>query len=198
MSNTTTKRFLGLLAGAFFSLGVLAQHTDNRTPGKFQGIQVGGAFEVEIIQGSECKVALEVYDAALLPKIRTEVRGGVLHVETKDVEKISGKMKITVTAPSYESIGLSGAAQAVSKGELKSGRMKLNCSGAAKADLALSVDNLDAQASGASHLNLKGKTGSMNVQCSGASHVKAFSFEATNGVLDASGASKVQINVKES
>ncbi|TND08819.1 MAG: hypothetical protein FD123_2035 [Bacteroidetes bacterium] len=199
------KAVLNILATIALATGLVAclparageAKTENRTTEKFSGIEVGSVFEVEILQGADCAVKLDVYDGDLLAKITTEVRKGVLYVETKDIKEVKGKFKVTITAPAYDRIGISGAANAYTTSSIKAANLKLDCSGAAEVKLAITADNVDADFSGASQVELNGSASMVSMDASGASHFNGHGFEINTCKLDASGAAKTELNVSK-
>jgi hypothetical protein len=151
--------------------------TQKREVSDFKGVDVGGIFEVEITSGKE--YGLEVTtDDNLLDHIRTEVRSGVLHIETD--RKISSKsqIRIKVSAPEINDLDVSGVA-------------KVDASG-------LDTESLNVDASGASKLNLSGKATKLTVDVSGATKIDAENLPAVDVNVDASGASSVMVNVSGS
>jgi len=106
--------------------------------------------------------------------IKTEVRDGVLHLET--TERISPKssLLVRISAPDIDSLEASGVS-------------KISLTGVKNS--ALSVDS-----SGASKITVEGSTGTLTVDVSGASNIDAAALQAENASVDASGASNVSVN----
>lgn len=148
--------------------------SENRPVSDFHGIDVSGVFEVEITAQKEFAVEVEA-DDNLLPLITTEVRNGVLHIETERRVSTSSPLKIRISAPDIDRLDVSGAAK-VTLSELKNS--------------GLSVDS-----SGASKINISGETAKLNVDVSGATKVNAEALTAENATIEASGASQVDVNV---
>src|SRR5688572_17649266 len=80
-----------------------ARHADG-----FRGIDVGGVFQVEVTAGKDFSIQVQA-DDNLLPYIRTEVDGGILHIKTTEGIKSGNPLRVFVTAPEIESIEASGA-----------------------------------------------------------------------------------------
>lgn len=146
---------------------------EKRDVAGFTGVDASGVFQVEVVAGKEFSVEVNA-DDNLLPMIKTEVRGGVLHLES--TERISPKVPLLVriSAPDIESLDSSGAS-------------KISLTGVKNS--ALSVDS-----SGASKINIEGSTGTLTIDVSGASNIDAASLQAENANVDASGASHVSVN----
>jgi hypothetical protein len=148
--------------------------TQKREVSDFKGVDVGGIFEVEIVAGKE--YALEITtDDNLLDHVRTEVRNGVLHIETNGKIASKSQIRIQVSAPEINDLDVSGVAK-VDASELSS-------------------ENLNVDASGASKLTLSGRASKLTIDVSGATKIDAESLPAVDVNVDASGASSVMVNV---
>lgn len=191
--------FAAASAGLSSCINAHAQEpkTELRQPGQFTGIEVGGAFEVELVQGGECSVKIEVNDGALLEKISTSVSRGVLHVESKGMENVKGKIRLVITAPAFESAELSGAVSVGSAAILKSEKFHLEASGAARVNLNLDAGSMETEISGASQVELKGRSSSAQIEASGASLLQFASLEIGTCHVRASGASSVSLKVSK-
>ena len=142
----------------------------------FTGVDVSNVFEVDMTAGKDFLVEFHA-DDNLLPYIKTEVRGEVLHIETTEGIKSKSPLRVTITAPEISSINASGASKIAASGVTSS---------------ALEVD-----ASGASKLKISGDVTEVRIDVSGASSVDAESLKSRVASVDASGASKVSVNVSE-
>lgn len=147
--------------------------SEKREVAEFKGVDVSGVFKVEVVAGSDFSVEVNA-DDNLLPMIKTEVRGGVLHLET--TERISPKspLLVRISAPDIDSVHASGAS-------------KISLTGVKNSSL-----NVDS--SGASKITVEGSTGTLTVDVSGASKIDAAGLQAENANIDASGASHVAVN----
>lgn len=146
--------------------------TETRDISDFSGVDVSGVFQVEITAQKDFGIEIEA-DDNLLPLIKTEVRGGVLRIET--TEKISSEhgLKIRISAPDIDSIDASGV-------------VKINLS-------AVKNNDLRVDTSGASKVKINGETASLTIEVSGASSIDAENLKAENANVDASGASHVSV-----
>lgn len=152
--------------------GVIKSET--RQTAEFKGVDAGGIFNVEVTLGKGFGVEVEA-DDNLLEHIRTEVRGGVLKIETAKRLKSDSPIRVRVSAPDLETVEVSGAS-------------KMSVTGVNNA--ALKIDT-----SGASQLKVDGFTSNLTVDISGASKIEASNLKAENASVDASGASSVNLFV---
>jgi hypothetical protein len=149
--------------------------TEIRDVGEFEGVDVGGVFDVEIVAGKDFEVKIEA-DDNLMQYIETEVRGGVLKISSSSHRlKFKTPLRVRVSAPNIESVEATGAS-------------KVSLSALQNSDLRIDT-------SGASRVKLEGATRSLSVEVSGASHVDAEALKAENATVGASGASGVDVYV---
>jgi hypothetical protein len=156
---------------------------------EFTGVDVGGVFTVDITAGKEFGIEVET-DDNLLQYVRTEVRGGILKIDTTERIKPESGIRVRVTAPNIERLNVSGVAK-VFVNDLKNESIDIDTSGASKITVAGTTTDLTIDVSGASKIDANGlKAENANVDASGASHVDVF----VTGRLtsEASGASKVE------
>ena len=168
----------------------------DRTIEAFNAIDVGGAFEVYIRQGSTEELTV-VADDNLLEYITTDVRGGTLDIGLSKSIKNSTELKIYLTVVSLNEIEASGACNIKGKNMLTSTDLSLDISGASNLDLEIDCTNLEIEASGASDAEIGGTATNMEVDASGASTIIATNIKCANAQVDASGASTVKIAVTD-
>ena len=142
----------------------------------FNGVDVGGVFQVEVILGKDYAVEVEA-DDNLHQHIRTEVRGGVLKITSAERLKSESPIRIRVSAPDIDTVEAAGAS-------------KVSIQGVNNSELAIDT-------SGASKVSLEGVTANLKIDVSGASKIEASALKAESALVDASGASSVEIHVTE-
>lgn len=148
--------------------------TEQRDVKGFKGVDVGGAFLVEITAQSDFSVEIET-DDNLLPLIKTKVNDGVLQIETEGRISPTEQVKIRISAPDIERLDVSGAANLTLK--------------------SVKNANLSVESSGASKIKLTGETAKFTLESSGASKVDADDLKTVSTNIDASGASRIEVNV---
>jgi hypothetical protein len=160
----------------------------------FHAIDVGGAFEVELIKSNEEKIIIET-DDNIMPYIKTRVSGGELDIDnTEDINNPT-ELKLTIYYKSIDEIDISGAASLYSADILEASNFEMDCSGASEITLKLDVGSFDADFSGASKMEFEGKVKSAEFDLSGASVLRAYGLEINDLELDASGAATVKVLV---
>ncbi len=181
--------FVPVLLLACGQAGSGTSKTEPRTAEAFSAIEVGGGFELQIRQGSPPSVNL-TGDDNLLPLYRTEVRDGVLHVDT--TEKVRPKVgpKLEVVVSSLTRVGVSGAVSG-SLTDLKGAALALDLSGAADLTLKGAVDSLKIEASGAADIDSTGLDAKVvEIGASGAGDLRVSATETLK--VDVSGAADVK------
>lgn len=150
--------------------------TQNRDVRDFSSIEVGGVFQVEITAQKEFSVQIEG-DDNLLPLVETTVENGRLEISTTKRIKASKPIIVRISAPNIEELQASGASK-VKIADLKNSALRVDMSGASKADLS-------------------GETSELTIDVSGASNVEAEGLNAVTASIEASGASKVAVAVSQ-
>ena len=148
--------------------------TEVRELSGFRKIDASGVFQIEIVAQKDFSVEVEA-DDNLLQYITTEVRRGVLKLETERKLNTSNPIRVRISAPDIEGIESSGAANVVLTG--------LNNAG------------LEIDSSGASKIKVSGETSKLVVDVSGATRVDAEGLTAVDANVEASGASTVELLV---
>ena len=196
---------LGVILNGFFSFGQVGQKffnvsfnkkvkgsgnvvTENRDIRDFKGIDVSGVFQVEITAQKDFDIEIQA-DDNLLPLIRTEVRNGVLHLETEGSLSCDNGLNVRISAPDINQIDASGASK-VYLTDLRSSELRVDTSGASKINLSGETAQLFVEVSGASSVDAENLKADMaDVNSSGASRVSTFAVNDLRA--HASGASKV-------
>lgn len=140
----------------------------------FTQVDVSNSIQVEITARKDFSVEVEA-DDNLLPLVKTEVRNGILRIETDGRYNSRNPIIVRVSAPNVEDLDVSGA----SKVYLSN----------------LHNDSLKVHSSGASKIKVEGNTINLEIETSGASKIDAENLKSENVSVDASGASNVSVSV---
>ena len=207
MNTLNNNRFPVLISLAFISLflssclgcmdGVSGNGnviSESRSIDDFISIDVGGAFEVELIQGDAVALLLEA-DENLMDIITTEVHNGRLEVKTMRPVYRSRQLKATITVKELKDLDLSGAVELWSKGQLSVDHLTLDGSGATEIEMGLDAKKITIGISGAGELDLWGKAEAMDVEISGAADIDAVDLEVVDCRIRISGAGEANVNV---
>ncbi|WP_422082899.1 head GIN domain-containing protein [Ulvibacterium sp.] len=175
--------------------------TIERNTQDYDGLRVGGSFEVELIQGQEGHITLSGEDN-ILEYITTEVQDEVLiikKIDNVDLRPSRGKrVLITIPIESIDAIRLSGAGRLYSHTTLKGDDFKIRTSGSRNLKLSIEARSVIAVSSGSSTIQLDGNTEALEVTSSGSSNVRAYEMLANVVELKASGSSNIRATANES
>lgn len=142
------------------NLGVYAQTEtvellqESRVLEQFSSIEVGGNFNVKIVQNEEYRVLVEAEETHI-GNIRTSILNEVLNIEYAGLRKPSN-LFVTIYVPNLASIRMTGTAELFNEGVFEDSLLKLSAEGAAKITLNLNVTELFTKASGAAEIILVG------------------------------------------
>ncbi len=162
--------------------------TEARDITGFSGVDVSGVFQVDITSQKDFAVEVEA-DDNLLPLIKTEVRDGMLHIETERRISTNNGLKIRISAPDISKINASGVAR-VNLVNVNNNELRSYTSGAAKTTVSGVTAKLLAEVNGASSLDAESlRAEAAEVDASGASSASIFATDELSS--DASGASKI-------
>jgi hypothetical protein len=162
----------------------------------FTRVEVGSAFQVEIIQSSSYSVSITA-DDNLFDFIQVSKAGKTLKIRLKsgyNYQSITTKAKITM--PELYELGLSGATHGSVEGFETPGDFELDLSGASELIGSIAV-NGEAQfnLSGASKLELIGSANNVTIKASGASDLRLADFSIHDADIGLSGASDATVNL---
>ncbi len=185
-----------------FNSGLFAQKdkgnviTQERTVSDFNAIEIGNALEVILSQGDAQIVKVETNEE-LQEFLKTDVDNGILKITQTSKMKNPTKLLVYITVKNLNKVTLTGASELKSETVIKSEKLELNSSGASEISLDLAVNELVSDFSGASEITLKGTAQKHTITLSGASELKASELETQEMTINSSGASDLEINVKE-
>lgn len=178
--------------GLHFGKGIAGsgvRKTEKRIVADFKGIDVGGAYEVEIVaQKQEQGIELEG-DDNILPLVKTEVKNGTLHVWSDEPFNVKNAVRLKIAAADVQAMNISGACK-VNVQNIKTDRFELNVSGASDVTMQGETTSLRIDSNGASKVDSEKLTArAANVTTNGAGTTRVYVSEEMTA--KASGASKI-------
>jgi len=163
----------------------------------FDMVDVSSAFNVDLQQGEEFKVALKA-DDNFMPHVRAVKDGNTLRVDL-DPDfpgarswKI-GTLEARITMPDLRELRLSGGSHGSVVGFTRD--LDANLSGGSWLKGTLAAGTLDLVASGGSNFRLDGSAQELIARGSGAGRFELADLRAGNGRINLSGGSSAQVNV---
>ena len=146
--------------------------TEKRELKSFTAVDTGGAYDVNIVCQKPASFEIEA-DDNLLPLIKTEVRDGVLYVNSDQEFHSSKSPALRITLPELSSVASHGAAD-INISDANSTELKLVSTGA---------DSIDAA----------GKSKSVTISSTGAGSINTSNLTAEKAKVDITGAAKVDV-----
>ena len=165
-----------------------------RKVASFNAIDVSGAFDIYLSQGTAQSVIVEA-DENLMPLIKTVVQGNTLKIGNEKPIRDPKSLKVYITVPDLKTIELSGAVNLHSQNKLTFNELGIEISGATDTHLELAVQKLDISSSGGSEMRFSGMANKVNLDVSGAVDIHAFDLLTEVISLNISGAGEAEINV---
>src|SRR5210317_2105049 len=106
----------------------------------FNKINIGGAFDIDLIKGDAPKVKVTANEKTL-EKILVEVNDGILKVSFKsNTLKTDNKVKVQITFTEINSINISGASNLSGSSLIEVAELKIKSSGASDITLELKAE----------------------------------------------------------
>ena len=165
----------------------------------FSGIEVVGAFEVEIVQSEAYSVNIYAEDR-MFRNIEVSRDGDVLKVrQSRHIGWIaqitSARPRVKITLPVLKRLRLSGASRADIHGFNSPEPFNLDITGASSAAGSIVSGNAEIKLSGASNIRLTGSAKDAIIEASGANHLELRNFPVNNAAIKLSGTSHLSAEV---
>lgn len=184
--------FITACHGIHFGKGIAGsgvRKTEKRIVSDFKKIEIGGAYEVEIVAQQEQQNLELEGDDNILPLIKTEVKNGTLYINSDRPFNVKKSIRVKIAAADVQALDVSGACDVNAK-NIKTDRFEINLSGASDVKVQGETTSLKIDSSGASKIDAEKLTArSVNVSTSGAGTTRVFASEELTA--DASGASTI-------
>lgn len=166
----------------------------------FTRVTVGSAFQVEITQSENYSVSVTV-DDNLKEYLEVTTSGDTLRIRLLPRVRLSFQnptLKAQITMPTLEGLDLSGATRATVSGFDSEGSLDVEVSGASTLTGDINTGDATFGVSGASTVRLDGQAANLDIEASGASTVDLEDLAAADARAEASGASRIVVNVSGS
>jgi hypothetical protein len=175
---------------------------EERQVSGFDRVSFGGHGELTIAQGERESLTVEA-EADVLPRIRTEVRDGTLHIEFTDrkwwrnLVRHIAPIRFELTVRELRGFGLSGAGT-VRAAPIRTDTFGLDVSGAGKISFeSLEADTFKLNLSGAGKCVLAGNVNRQTIGISGAGKYDGADLESREADVSVSGAGSIRISVSD-
>lgn len=169
--------------------------SERRVQTPFTGIEVGGNINLVIEQTSANSNPYIVVHAQenILPSVKAEIKGDVLHVETEGCVTTSEPIKVVVVTPQLTSIEYSGSGEVLCYMMFATPEMRIEQSGTGEITFRLMSQKTDIVHSGSGRILLNGATNELNIECTGSGKLELDTFRAENVSIEHSGSGDVSV-----
>jgi len=170
-----------------------------RSVGSYDGVQLVGSMNVQLVSGSEGNIKVEA-ESNLQEYIKTEVKNGTLKISTKEGFSLRPKDNILITVPveSINEVSVTGSGDIWSKNTLKSSNMKVRVTGSGDVKLDLEVKDLEGMVTGSGDVKLRGKSQNFECTVTGSGDFEAYELQAENVEARVSGSGDIMVNASNS
>jgi hypothetical protein len=171
--------------------------TQTRTTSDYDGISVGGSFDVILVKGKEGKITLKG-EENILPYIETEIKGNNLKIQfKKNVNvKTTRRLTVTVTFQDIDKISLGGSGNVMSKDLIKASSLKVSIGGSGNIEAQVDAENLKAAVAGSGNIKLTGNADQLTCSIAGSGDVKAYGLQTDTTKASIAGSGSVRVSVK--
>ena len=172
--------------------------TITRSTGDYDGVGVGGFFDVILVKGPEGKVKIEG-EENLMEYIITEVKKGVLQIKVKKGVNIKTTRRLTVTVPvkQIDQVSLGGSGNVSGDLLLKADDFGVSLGGSGNIDLRVDADNVSSSIGGSGNIKLQGKANYMKSSIAGSGTIKAYELQVNSIKATIAGSGDIRISVKD-
>ncbi len=172
--------------------------TENRNIKNFKGFKSSISADITLKQTSGSYKVTVSGQKNILSLLKTEVVDGNLKISFEKGYSIgyNEPLKITLEAPSFDYLGMSGSGNVEAEGTLSGEKLTVNISGSGDFDLNnLKYGDLSVGISGSGDVDLAGSAESVDLTISGSGDLKAENLKAQKAHCTVSGSGNISLNV---
>ena len=182
---------------------IMASEIVDRHLSGFNAVDVGGSFDVQLVQGSTESVKVEA-PSDVIDRIITQVDGGVLKIYNKHDTFNWGnwwgnhkKIVVYVTVKTVNAISVTGSGDVAFKQGLTVPALKLHVSGSGDVSGVLNAKKLESSISGSGDVHLSGHSDISIVDVSGSGDFNAHNLVTVSTSIRLSGSGDAEINAND-
>ncbi len=163
---------------------------------EFQGVDISGAYSIEIRQGSDFAVSADGQRDDV-EDLDVSVNNGTLEVKRREGAGFFNNQRrrigLIITMPNLRGVQLSGANKTRIAGFRNLDRLDVGLTGATSSEIDVTTDRLEVSASGASKVTLRGRARTVDISLAGACKLVATEMSIDEADVKAVGASKAEL-----
>ena len=181
-----------LPSGSILGSGRMATRTYDFS--RFDSVEISDTFQADLMAGDGYAVEVTV-DDNLVDYLEVEQHGDTVKIGLKPFTAVgNAHLRARVTLPTLGRLDVSGASSADAKGFQTDRNVQIKASGASEIHGDMETGDLAADVSGGSTLQLNGRGSAVHATASGASTLDLHRFAAGDADVDASGASRIELD----
>jgi hypothetical protein len=171
--------------------------TVKRTTSDYDGIGIGGSFDVKLVKGNEGNITIEG-EENIIPYIITEVKGNTLEVKFKKNTNIrtTKRLTVTITYKDIDKVSLGGSGNLTSEGVIKSKNFKVSLGGSGNIALQTESNYVTASIGGSGNIILSGSTSDFRCSIAGSGSIKAYDLSTDEITATIAGSGNIKTTVK--
>lgn len=176
--------------------------SESREAAPFTGVFINGSADVTVTYGVEQSVTVTT-DDNLLPIITTEVSNGVLVIDSKEPYSSTHGVKVDVSVPKLESIGIDGSGDVrVENAPLENvpvANFIIDIDGSGNVEVpALNASATRVGIDGSGDVRLKGTGAELHAEIDGSGNIDAEGFQTLRCTAIVGGSGDIRVNATES
>lgn len=173
--------------------------TEPRPSGNFDGITVGGDFEVEVKIGPVTAVVVEA-DDNIIKYIETQTVGNTLKISTEDLHNYNDvHMKVYITTPALKMIKSSASAEVIVQDVLiNTGKLTFKASSGSSIKTDVDAPEIEADVSSGASITLAGKTKNYTCEASSGAEIRSRDLLCENTAVKVSSGASAQVHASVS
>ena len=171
--------------------------TVKRTTSDYDGISVGGSFDVILVKGKEGNITIEG-EENIIPYIETEVNGNTLKVKyEKNINvRTTKRLTVTITYEDIEKVSMGGSGNITAEGTMKSSDFSVSLGGSGNITLAIDADEVSSNIGGSGNIRLSGNSNEFTCSIAGSGSIKAYDLSTNELFATIAGSGSIRTTVK--
>lgn len=173
--------------------------TVQRTTSDYDGVSVGGSFDVILVKGKESKITIKG-EENIIPYIETEVNGNTLQIKyQKNINiRTTKRLTVTVTYKEINKVTLGGSGNITNKGIITSEDLTVALGGSGNISLTIDADEVRSKIGGSGNIKLSGNSNELDCAIAGSGSIKAYelSTNTINATIAGSGSIRTTVKTK--
>jgi len=172
--------------------------SESRVVPPFTAIVVEGSGEVALSQGLVQRVVVET-NSNVLPVVKTEVVGGVLHLGFKDRVSVSGltALRFTITSPSIQGIEVAGSGSVRTVTPLTGGQLSLAIGGSGSITATVNADAVRTDTNGSGDVLLDGTARDLAASINGSGSIRARALALRTATVSINGSGDADVTASD-